>query len=789
MSEHRGILIEIEGCAQALVNSELLTPTANQARREVVLGVSPGLASTVDPDTGVSQLGGANFTVSDLSFALQHLKGGTTTALDGDLNESSTTVTVLDTTGFDSSGVIWVGREAILYDTKTSTQFQNCTRGYYRTSPVAHASTGTVYSYNPFLLGRQVWMYWQAYADSAINTLRWTGYLESVENEGAATTLTLVSPQKLINDAQIASPNFAKGTLQTEIGPNGVLEMFVEFANKDNRFFQQAIYMDSQRPYVRIDNELIKIKSGTAQDVYFQEVNAIPTQVYEVVCKRPNRIKQGDLVDFVDALGVITLPGVRVLHVRENYPSNGLDTITHTGDTTSLAPGDKLINRYKQRLTIEQRGMFGTLPTKHEEGADVQEVRVIQGDQVDLLFAFLFSVDGNQSDQYDILPEGWGLGLDSSLVDTNSFEDVRSRTTFRRYLLTEPLDLMQYLTHFAVTTYSVFVWQSDGTLKCKRRSDLYPQTAATTVNNNQLVISSDNGQIPQLTLDGSRIANLAKIEANYNIDGQSLYSETVVDSESFKFYGNRPLPGLDDKGIVYIGGVGELTAMLEAILLERKDPYPLVACTVLLDLDRDYEPGDLVQLTVDHLPDMEGTTGFSSSDTFEILEVQPQDDRATVELTLLLRRTTPQLCRIAPAALVSGITSLQVTVEPNSNSDLTASTTGDVPLSPISGEDGTEPVHYFYENDKVQLIDASTLTSATPTTASATVSSVDYATRTLTLDAVPGWLAAGDIVCLDTWDTTGGGSNAAERQDRFMWIADTNETLGSGGDDPFLWGR
>ena len=161
MSEHRGILVEIEGLPQALVNSDLLTPTASQARREVVLGVSPGLASTVDPDTGVSQLGGATLQVSDFSFATEHLKTtGTTTFVDGAVNESQTTIVVTDTTGFDSTGVFWLDREAILYETKTSTQFQNCTRGYYRTTATTHETAATVYNYNPFVLGRKVWLYW-----------------------------------------------------------------------------------------------------------------------------------------------------------------------------------------------------------------------------------------------------------------------------------------------------------------------------------------------------------------------------------------------------------------------------------------------------------------------------------------------------------------------------------------------------------------------------------------------------------------------------------------------------
>ncbi len=793
--QHKGILVEIEGVSQAMANSSLLTPTASQNLREVVTMLTPGLVSSVSPDTGVSQLGGATLQLSDFSFAMRHLKEVGTTSLDGALNDSATTVVVDSTADFDSSGVVWIGREAIAYDTKTATQFQNCTRGYYRTTAASHLSGVAAYADNPFVLGRQVWVYWQDYADSANNTLRWTGYVEAIDQdmgaEDGTVSLTFVSAQKLINDAKIAATNFGKGRLKSSINPSGVVELYVELSNKENSFSEYSTAL-KQRPFVRIDQELVQVRSVNADGYFFQEVNGSPSVAYEAVVKQPSRLEIGDTVDFEDSAGNLILEGVTILHIRRSYPSGGLDTVTHNGDTTSLNASDKLVNRYKQRLTVEQRGMFGTTSQKHDEGADVQEIRVLQGDQSDLLFSFLFSKDGEQtqgpsSGRWDTLPTGWGLALDSSLVDIQSFQEIKGRSTYRRYLQTAPLDLMGFLAHFAATCNCVFVWQTDGSLKCKRRGDLYPLAITKSVNNTNLVITH-NGQAPTLSLDSTRIANLAIIRANYNVDGQNLYTETVLDTESIKFYGDRELPGMDDEGILYVGGVGELTAHLEAILTERKTPYPIVSVSVLMDLDNEFEPGDLVKLTIEHLPDMEGSAGYSSSDTFEVVEVNPNPATAQVGLTLLLRRSVPDLGRVAPAAIVNSIASLDVSLESNANSSL-APTSGNVSMLPESGEDGTEPSHYFLADDKVLFVDASTLSSATPTTAQATVTGMNHGAATMSVDTVPGWLAAGDYVVLDAYDTTKAGANADARLDRYIWIADSGETLGSSSDDPYRWGR
>tara|TARA_B100000242_G_scaffold290277_1_gene261456 strand:- start:2829 stop:3767 length:939 start_codon:yes stop_codon:yes gene_type:complete len=63
-----------------------------------------------------------------------------TTTLDGTLTDSATTVTVASTSGFDSSGTLFIENEQITYTGTTSTTFTGATRGANSTTAAAHSS-------------------------------------------------------------------------------------------------------------------------------------------------------------------------------------------------------------------------------------------------------------------------------------------------------------------------------------------------------------------------------------------------------------------------------------------------------------------------------------------------------------------------------------------------------------------------------------------------------------------------------------------------------------------------
>lgn len=72
------------------------------------------------------------------------------------LSETSTTVTVSDTTGFLDSDFVIIDNEEICYTTKTLTTFTGLTRGCRDTTPEAHAAGKRVYNDGTGFMNRMV---------------------------------------------------------------------------------------------------------------------------------------------------------------------------------------------------------------------------------------------------------------------------------------------------------------------------------------------------------------------------------------------------------------------------------------------------------------------------------------------------------------------------------------------------------------------------------------------------------------------------------------------------------
>jgi len=103
-----------------LTISERAIPTASQ-----VLEVSEVTLRLSDVDDAATQL----FSSEDLANA---------TYITAEVSASATTIHVVDTSAFASSGVIYLDQEAISYASKTSTTFAGCTRGLYGSKATRH---------------------------------------------------------------------------------------------------------------------------------------------------------------------------------------------------------------------------------------------------------------------------------------------------------------------------------------------------------------------------------------------------------------------------------------------------------------------------------------------------------------------------------------------------------------------------------------------------------------------------------------------------------------------------
>ncbi len=139
-----GAVLNIEHQIISIVDSNTYT-----------INVSPFVASASDTGNGGSSTVGAYQVNTGLNVGVggtgygAGLFGGTTTSalanqLNGSINDSVTTITLVDASSFPTSGTVAINGELISYSGKSSNDLTGCTRGVNGTDAAAHTSGDTV---------------------------------------------------------------------------------------------------------------------------------------------------------------------------------------------------------------------------------------------------------------------------------------------------------------------------------------------------------------------------------------------------------------------------------------------------------------------------------------------------------------------------------------------------------------------------------------------------------------------------------------------------------------------
>jgi len=163
------------------------TPTANtftikMASAETGTGVTAGGALSMTPYVTIGPIS----QTSAYGWGTG-LFGGTVipsvaNALNGGINNSVTTITVVSTTGFPTSGTIDIDTELITYTGKTATTFTGCTRGANGTTAASHLSAAVVTNAT----------YWQDWGEeSSSTTVTLTAGSWSLDNFGQILVATV----------------------------------------------------------------------------------------------------------------------------------------------------------------------------------------------------------------------------------------------------------------------------------------------------------------------------------------------------------------------------------------------------------------------------------------------------------------------------------------------------------------------------------------------------------------------------------------------------------------------
>lgn len=197
-----------------------------------------------------------------------------------------------------------------------------------------------------------------------------------------------------------------------------------------------------------------------------------------------------------------------------------------------------------------------------------------------------------------------------------------------------------------------------------------------------------------------------------------------------------------------------------------------------------FEPGSLIRLTISHLPDMEGGSGYTS-EFFEVLEFKPTDEAASANLLLAQMPISENTRLIAPCAEVSEAAGTTITLKAGTATYFSDPVGKDG--NPLVESPGDDDVDFFKQNTQVSILDVSSL-GAGAVQHDTFLTGVNYGTRQIFLDTAPGgWtIAAGDIVRLANYTLTAGGSEPTYKDVYAFFADDTTRQLDS--DDAHQWG-
>lgn len=778
----RGLLLDIYGLNYALVSHDNIVPTFATNKLTVIAAVPPGVTSSVDIDTFDSDAGGTTLRLTDASPIIQHRTSEPRAVLAESISDSDTSLEFDDISGFPSSGTLWVGGEAIEYSTPVANSVTLDTRGALQTNASSHIAGAIIYGNNPSLIGRRCDLYWVDLDDVGQKTLRFQGFVDSVSFTSSGYEMPLISVKKLVTDNYGLSRDFAKGKLASplEAGKRGRIEIDLE--NPDVPFSDNrgSAY---DRGYLRVGDELIQYPrvfypklSGTVDSVISARVANVlhSTESYRI----------GESVEILDNLGAFKAIG----KVLEKSPiSGGTQLSIESDDSWSFAIGDEVNTHATAVIPYGLvRGAEGTEDADHEVGDEVNEYRVLKGDQIDILLQLLFSDEGTGANGpsggiYDVLPEGWGLGIKDDIVDLENLQKLQAsgRSTSRRYRLNEKFDLQTFIANIGKVTNSLPVWGEDGKLRFIELEDIYPEATTTHVIDKTLLRA---GVVPSVTFSEQRIKNSWEFRSDYSLDGEHRRVHTIAIADSVGLHGERSFEPLEDQGLVTSQATAQIFTSALANLDYRARPLAELTVDVRFQESVTYRPGQAALVDIPHLPNSQGGKGINN--VFLITEVSPSDPEGYITLNLIEFGELQNVGLVAPAAVVENAVGTTINLEEGSVSGL--------------APDGQDDVEFFTAGDPVTFYDDSSLGTASFNIFNTTISSVNVGLDQVVVAAVPsigveGWeIAAGDIMTLGDYQTTKDTSpNADDRVGVYVAIADdsTPPNIGTDDDPANIWGK
>lgn len=724
--------------------------------------------------------GGFTLAVNDVSALFDDLSLDSLVIkeLASSLSRTATTLTLDDTTGLPSApNVVKIGQEFVLYTGIAGNQLTGCVRGIRGSYAAKHLAGELVSTQVSSLVDREVVCYWQD-KESGQKWTRFRGKIDAVSWDNGVYLLQLVSIVKDLSDRSILTRPYLKGKAYAS---DTALLFRAENTNNTKHlptvFFDSvsasevSAYLNNSKPYVAFKGDKVRLhqKTGTTQqnltrlvnffsatEVELQAITTFPATVVD-----PIPVSITDLSTSTVYTGVVVGRSGQLLsltNLSSSLPSSGSGSLVMTNAVTFPLSFD------------------------FTDTEEVSEVRVLEGRFIeDILLPLLVSVEGfGDHGEFDVLPEGWGLGFTpktnalDGFVDVASFLPFSPRLGVRRYVLTDKVDFFDFVQKALEPCGITLFVGVDGRLALKAYEDLYPNLPTKrTITKNDLI----DQETPSIEFNKDRLVTQIALEAQLGGIFEERKERIFVEFDEEALYYGRKTYQAEDSGLVSASFV---PSSVFALLLAFSRPLGRLRFKIPLKYGENIEVADVFNVSFPHLPNAQGSKGVQGRMFVE--EVSFYDGDGSVEVTCVARPTR-KVGLIAPCGVVESDTDDVYTLK-------SSATTLFAPQQTFSYDDpshngtGVQDSDWFHVGDEVTFFRASTLGNASPDTFTTRLTAINYSTREITPLGTPAWDVTDALVKLappQDWTNT---TKRSERGEFFLSFFSS----GVSGFDSWVWG-
>jgi hypothetical protein len=330
------------------------------------------------------------------------------------------------------------------------------------------------------------------------------------------------------------------------------------------------------------------------------------------------------------------------------------------------------------------RGCFGTVAAEHKPGDTVKEVIAVfekltpaprpenntpfsKGDNpLSVFLQRLLSRRGDLANgAYDVLPEGWGVGLDRSFVDVAGIEAIRDRWIpgARVMLLVEEPDEPREFFQKLLRPFALYpVLLTGDKLSVRRRAPPMPDTVVRSISDTHVrrVLSWEQDVLTQpvgLLLEADKEVLSDDYRQRYAIafvgpgaEAQEFYEDDAPTVEA-------QAPGLYSgaAGFEWNDSAEDAAVELGEIIRDRDAlPNPTVELECSYDV-QDVEQGDYVYVTDNEIPDVTtGARGVTNM-PMEVISRAPDDDAGAMRLRVQQVPRAGNHRLVAPSAVANSV--------------------------------------------------------------------------------------------------------------------------------------